>query len=269
MNRMADLQGALPGGDGFRVVIPTRDSAPWIAALADAYDRAGVRPLFIVDRRSSDGTGAVLRHRGCDVAEVLPAEACVEDIVWRISSLTDARWVLRINDDEMPSAALLQWVRVSLHTLMLPAVAFPRRWAWMGSGGRLSYAEHRQLYWMDGHPEVLDPQVRLFQPDRVHYVRTLRTPGFSIEGGLHIAPPEAFICHFDWLARSFAERHAKLVHYETALAGYGLALRYLYLPELLPLTDRCEEPFPTDEFDSLAAVFARCRRRSSGIIAAA
>jgi hypothetical protein len=265
-----DLQGAGAASDGFRVVVPTRDSAPWVAALADAYHRAGVRPLFIVDSRSGDGTHAVLKTLGADAVEVLPADNCVEDIVWRIPSLTDARWVLRIDDDEMPSAALLQWVRVHLHAFTLPTVAFPRRWALRTSDGILSYAEHKQLYYIESQPDLLDPQIRLYQPDKVNYFRRIHSPGFTAEGGTHIAPPEAFICHFDWIARSFEQRHAKLLRYEAALPGCGSALLYFYLPELLHPTDRCEQPFQSREFDALAAVFAQHRRRAShGMIAAA
>jgi hypothetical protein len=58
-------------------VIPTRDSAPWIVALAQAYERVGVRPLFVVDSRSSDGTCGELHRAGADVVEVLPVERTI------------------------------------------------------------------------------------------------------------------------------------------------------------------------------------------------
>src|SRR5271167_2649354 len=87
-------------GCGFRVIVPTRDSAPWVDALVRSYDGLGVRPLFVVDSRSGDGTLAVLRRLGADAIEVLPEAHCVEDIIWRIPSLTDAHWVLRMDDDE-------------------------------------------------------------------------------------------------------------------------------------------------------------------------
>jgi hypothetical protein len=70
-------QSAGAAGDGFRMVIPTRDSAPWIVALAQAYERVGVRPLFVVDSRSSDGTCGELHRAGADVVEVLPVERTI------------------------------------------------------------------------------------------------------------------------------------------------------------------------------------------------
>jgi hypothetical protein len=258
----ADPEVAGEVGDGFRVVVPTRDSAAWIAMVADAYRRVGVRPLFVVDKRSTDGTDAVLAGAGADISHVVPVDDCVEDIIWRIPALTDARWVLRMDDDEMPSAGLLQWVRANLGALTLPKVAFPRRWALYARGGRLSYAEHKQLYYMQSRPDLLDPQVRLFRPDKVKYVRKIHTPGFSIDGGMHIAPREAYICHFDWIARTFEERHAKLMRYELALPGCGSSLLHFYLPELVHPLDRCEVPFETDEFDSLAAMFVNYRMRT-------
>jgi hypothetical protein len=249
------------GDERFRVIVATRDSAAWIGALADAYDCAGIRPLFVVDSRSGDGTVAVLQNLGADVVEVLPASNHIQDIVWRIPSLTDACWVLRINDDEMPSRRLLQWVRSNLDGFTLTKVAFPRRWAFQPPGGRLSYSEHKQLYSVRERPGLLDPQIRLFRPHAVNYTSDLRTPGFTTEGGTHTAPLEAFICHFDWIVRTFAERHAKLLRYETELPGSGSALRHFYLPELIHPADRCEEPFETTEFDTLAAVFALYRTR--------
>ena len=247
--------------DGFRVVVPTRDSAPWIATLAQAYDLGGIRPLFIVDNRSVDGTYSELQRQGADVVGVSPAENCVEDVIWRIPSLTDASWVLRMDDDEMPSAALLQWVRAHLPGMTLPKVAFQRRWALPPSGDRLFYAKHKHLYYMQSQPDMLDPQIRLFQPGKVNYVRNIHTPGFTVEGSMYIAPPEAFICHFDWVARTFEERRAKLLRYEAALPGCGSALLYFYLPELLNSADRYDIPFETTEFHSLAAAFDRYRGR--------
>jgi len=246
--------------DGVRVVVPTRDSAPWIAALATAYRRLGIAPLFLVDSRSTDFTLAELQRVGADAVEVLPAEDCVEDIVWRIPAFTSAPWVLRLDDDEMPSIGMLQWISAN-RAVFTAKVAFPRRWAFMTQDGTLSYAEHRQLYYLQGRPDLLDPQVRLYQPDKVTYIRNIHTPGFTMEGEMHIAPPSAFICHFDWIARSFDERHAKLRRYDLALPGCGFALLYFYLPELLHPADRCDTPFDTNEFDALAAVFAQYRRR--------
>jgi hypothetical protein len=256
----APVESEDAGDDGFRVVVPTRDSAPWIAALAGAYRHVGVRPLFLVDSRSTDGTLGELRRLGADAVEVLPAEDCVEDIVWRIPAFTSSAWVLRLDDDEMPSVGMLQWIRANLRACTAK-VAFPRRWAFMTQDGTLSYAEHRQLYYMEVRPDLLDPQIRLYRPDKVTYTRNIHTPGFTMEGDLHIAPPEAFICHFDWIARSFEERHAKLRRYDIALPGCGFALLYFYLPELLHPVDRCETPFETTEFDVLASVFAQHRRR--------
>jgi hypothetical protein len=96
----------------------------------------------------------------------------------------------------------------------------------------------------------------LFQPDKVSYVRNIHTPGFTLEGGMHIAPPDAFICHFDCIPRSFGERRAKLLRYEAALPGCGSSLLFFYLPELLQPADRREAPFETGGFD------ARCGLRA-------
>jgi len=258
----ADLFSGTAARDGFRVVIPTRDSAGWIDALVSAYNGLDVRPLFVVDKRSTDDTLGVLRRIGADAIEVLPVDNCVEDIIWRLASLTDARWLLRMDDDELPARAMLDWVRVHLEIFTLPTVAFPRRWAMRAADGSLRYAEHRHLFYIESQPTLLDPQIRLYQPDKVNYLRRIHSPGFTADAGMHVAPTEAFICHFDWIARTFEERRAKLMRYEAALPGCAGGLLYFYLPELLPLADRCETRFETSEFDTLAGDFTRYRLRA-------
>jgi hypothetical protein len=247
------------GDRGFRVIVPTRDSAPWIGAIAQAYGCLGVRPLFVLDSRSIDGTFAVLRGIGADAVEILPAENCVEDIIWRLQSLTGADWTLRFDDDEMPSAALLHWVRANLHTLTLPVVAFARRWAIRAPDGLLSFAERKHLYYIQGRPDLLDPQFRLYRPDKVQYCRRIHTPGFALDDAIHIAPPEAFICHFDWVLRSFDERHAKLILYDAELPGCGGSLSYFYLPEPIPPADRRETPANSIHLQLFSQGIARAR----------
>lgn len=224
---MAGLDGAP------RVVVPTRDSTGWIGAVLDAYDRLGVRPLFLVDSRGADGTRRILEARGADVAEVTPEADLVEDMVWRIPSVTDAAWILRFDDDEMPSRTLLEWVASALPGMDADQVAFSRRWCLFSPEGRLRYSRLEDFHWSEARPDLLDPQSRLFRADRVRYVRGIHTAGFEPSAALRLAPAEAFFCHFDWIVRGPAARLAKLRRYEREAAGGGVRFGRFYLPECL------------------------------------
>ena len=241
-----------------RVVVPTRDSARWIGAVLGAYGRLGVRPLFLVDGRSADDTRGILEAAGADVAEVTPEANIVEDMVWRIPSVTDAPWILRF-DDEMPSRALLDWIASALPGMDADQVAFCRRWCLFSAEGRLRYGRLEDFYWSEDRPDLLDPQSRLFRAGRVRYVRSIHTAGFEPSAVLCLAPAEAFFCHFDWIVRGPAARLAKVRRYEREAAGGGAPFGRFYLPECLRPAELRETPFGTDEFEELARSLAAAR----------
>ena len=64
--------------DELTIVVPTRDGAPYAFVIADAYRRAGLSPLFLVDGRSS-------RQYQSDALERIESAAILEDrksVVW-------------------------------------------------------------------------------------------------------------------------------------------------------------------------------------------
>jgi hypothetical protein len=248
----------MTGSDAaFRVVVPTRDSAKWIGVVLGAYRRLGVRPLFLVDSRSADGTRGILEAEGADLAEVTPEADLVEDMVWRIPSVTDAAWVLRFDDDEMPSHALLDWAASALPRAETDQFALSRRWCLLSREGRLRYSRLEDFYWSEARPDLLDPQSRLFRPDRVRFVRDIHTAGFAPSPAMGFAPAEAFFCHFDWIVRAPPARIAKLRRYERQSPGSGGALfGRFYLPECLNPAELRETAFETDEFEDLARALA-------------
>lgn len=235
---------------GYQVIVPTRDSAGWCAAVFGAYQALGVEPMFFYDIRSSDGTLAILHDLGATVIPVEPRFDRVEAILSQVRCHTDAEWVVRFDDDELPSVALVSWLNRSLHSIEEPIVAFSRRDVQF-IDGRLCYARLEDYYFHSVDPTYLDPQWRAFRPRDVEFIDAIHTPGFNV-GTSHTAPASAFFVHFDWILRSFEQRRAKLRRYERQSPGAGWGYAHFYLPELHSPGDLRWTPIETIEFDRLA-----------------
>ncbi len=218
--------------DLFQLVVPTRDSARRLPSFLLAYRSLGLRPLYMLDSRSTDDTAAVLRAAGADVVAVEPEVDRVEGMIGFIATMCrGTRWVLRLDDDEFPSAAMLAWIAANLGDTTRAIISFPRWPCLVGDDGVPCYATVEPFFWRWERPDLCDPQPRLFRPDRVSYGNTaIHSPGFDIaaEG---FAPAAAQFCHFDWVVRTAAERIAKIRDYEAQSAGAGLEYLHQYLPE--------------------------------------
>jgi Glycosyl transferase family 2 len=95
----------------FKVLIPTRDSARWIGIFLDAYRKVGIEPFYVLDTRSADSTLDILWRKQADLIPFAPsadfAEAGMLEFGARHAGVD---WLLRVDDDEFPSRALLRWI---------------------------------------------------------------------------------------------------------------------------------------------------------------
>jgi len=131
-------------------------------------------------------------------------------------------WIFKLDDDEAPSAVLLEGLRAAADP-SVTQVWFPRRWLFGDTGT-----------YLDARPWVPDYQLRLSVNDG----RLVRFPGV-LHVPLEVDGPAAYvdlpIYHLD-LLRPRAERESKVVEYERLHPGMrigGLALNAaFYLPEL-------------------------------------
>ncbi len=233
--------------DSWRIVVPTRDGGGWLAPFARAYARLGVRPLYILDARTRDDSREILTGFGCDVVEVAAEQDRGEDVLWRGAAHADAAWLLRIDDDEMPSRALLRWMEDALPVRSEPSMYVSCRQAWHGG-----YSRMEDFYFNHARPDFLMPQPRLFRPDRVRYVTDLHTPGIDPDGA-GWAPPDKFFLHFDWLVRDEATRWAKLRRYEVQRPGGGRDFVAFSIPEVQDVERLRITKLETDEFAPLLA----------------
>jgi hypothetical protein len=231
----------------FRIVIPTRDGGRWLAAFARGYERLGIRPLYLLDSRTGDDSRAILSGLGCAFVEIAAEQDRGEDVLWRGAAASQADWLLRMDDDELPSVALVDWIRDHGIHRAEPAQYISCRQAWQGGYSRLE-----GLYFNHSRPDFLMPQPRLFRPREVRFTADLHTAGI-VPGDVGWAPAAAFFVHFDWVVRDIAERWSKLVRYEAQRPGGGSEFIHFSIPEYNTAERLRITAFETQEFAPLLA----------------
>ncbi len=239
------------GKPTYRIVVPTRNSASWARTFLRAYKKLQVEPLYLVDSRTTDDTADILADEHVEFKYVTPDKDRVEAIMAKIPTLCQSDWVLRLDDDELPSATLVKWLDSALPQVEENAVSICRRTCLLSRDGLMRYSRAEMLYWDETHPEFLDPQIRLFRPNRVSYKDEIHTPGLIPNSPVYRAPCSAFFAHFDWIIRTAAERINKIRAYDKQVPG---TLKYakFYLAECLSPERLRETDFDTDEFNEVA-----------------
>lgn len=235
----------------YQIVIPTRDSARWVAFFLKAYRNLGVEPLYLVDTRSVDNTPQILQSMQARIEFVTPPFDRVESILSAVPQFVEQDWAIRFDDDEMPSKALIEWLDGNISSFTKPVVALSRRDCLL-MDNQLFYSRLDEYYFLDTDPCYLDPQWRAFKHREVIYNDTIHTAGFQLDEDHQLAPQEAYFIHLDWILRTYEERIAKLEDYEKQTKGAGRKFAHFYLPELHRPQDLRLAALETDEFDLLA-----------------
>jgi hypothetical protein len=216
----------------FRVVVPTRDSAKWVGVFLNAYRALGVEPLYIVDTRSADGTLELLSGMRADLISFTPSGDFVEAGMIEFGSKhCGARWVLRFDDDEFPSRALLKWVATKGIKSLNQGVFLSRRELFL-SKGDIFYSRSDGRYNVPVKHDYLSPQLRFHNVDRVRYLAEVHTPGFEELSYFSFAPMEAPFVHCNCLLRTPMERLEKIRRYEAIEVGSCWRIADEYLPAL-------------------------------------
>ncbi len=236
--------------DTLSVVVPTRDSAGHIDVFL-AYYRANDIPVHLfVDARTSDATAAIGRRHGAAVTIFRMQGAVVEEAIEAISKQAAGRWVLRIDDDELPSLAMMAFVRRAVATGDCPNYAFPRFQCGIGND--------RSLLRNLAFSPLVHRQPRLYRKDAVEYTPSIHTPGFvrSDSSAAANAPISAFMIHLDWTVHSVEWRTRKIEQYDAVEPNGGSQWRDFYLIEENALAQLYFEALPTAEFVPVARALA-------------
>lgn len=215
--------------DRFTVVVPTINSARWIADLHRYYSSIDVEPLYCVDSRSRDDTWAILQEVGARTISVASELRRVEALIVQLKDRVDTPWILRVDDDECPSAELIAWIRSRRIRWTHDVIAIVRRWLRFSAAGDLEFAASGSWDWRRSQNGE-DRQFRLYQKDAVDYVTDIHTPGFKVKAATQ-APMRALLYHFDWIVRSRRQRLEKTRAYDEQHDNSGESKAWFYLPE--------------------------------------
>ena len=212
------------------VVIPTINSMHWLGHLIDHYRGLDVSVVFAVDARTSDETRKVLAKKKSAYFEVRGEHPRVESLMQNIVSKLKSQWILRLDDDEVPSPALLKFVDKAIEGSTEFTWGFPRVYLrYERALDEVQYSRFLPIGPIGG----ADRQWRLFSKSGVKLADALHTPGF-IANCKREAPGDAVMFHFDWVLRSLGERITKVRSYEAQDRTPARALAHLCLYEMVP-----------------------------------
>jgi glycosyltransferase involved in cell wall biosynthesis len=208
------------------VAIPTINSAAYIDLILGYYAAVGLPVTVFVDRKTTDRTLSICKSLAKHVAEIMNPTWRVEYALPDISQRLGTPWILRLDDDELPSLQMLKFVAQVIRENSADVVGFPRYQCDVSRTGDMFF--HR-LH----DPFNIHRQWRLYRPDRIRYVSDLHTPGFVWGDGVVsiAAPANAAMIHLDWAVHSFAERAKKLERYDADTPGMGSKFRHYYLAD--------------------------------------
>jgi len=218
--------GSFEFTEDLSIVIPTINSSRYIDIILEFYRDHGIPVIVFVDDRSVDDTFAIAKRVAQNILSVSnPGAFVAEGLIERMSQACRTKWTLRIDDDELPSLALMKFVREAITHEDIDTYNFPRHQCAVSRTGKL--LSHRDLSPLDHR------QWRLYQPAKVRFIHGVHTPGFSLDQDLRVeaAPSEASMIHLDWAVHTYDERRRKVERYDAHTENAGTKWRAFYLYE--------------------------------------
>lgn len=241
-----------PGGN-LSIVVPTLNSESYIDIILQYYSDHGIDIQVFVDDKSTDSTAAVVDRMGFPT-HTFGGVRVIEEAIQLIAARAGTEWVLRIDDDELPSLAMIERVRMlTANTADGPDVYNFARW-------QCAVNARGELIRNHAHSPLYHQQWRLFRAAKVRYTSDIHTPGI-IPGDAPLAVHNPVACamiHLDWAVHSRDSRVEKIARYDAVKEGAGSSSRNYYLIEDDPIAQLYFEPFPAPEF---AATARRIRDR--------
>lgn len=242
-----------------RIVIPTMNSQDYLETTLSYYRDIGLPVTVIVDSKSADETELIARTCAKEVVLIHNSSNVVEGMIQELSLKFETQWILRIDDDELPSIPMLNFVATMLDNEKIHAVGFPRKQCAVSKKG---FIKSSKLHSASSHT-----QWRMYKPAFVNYRSDIHTPGFSpLSEQSIIAPQECFMIHLDWSLHTYQNRLAKINRYDQHASEMGSKWRSFYLfeeddqhgllcfekitnPEFGPIANKIRNLFPNNCLD--------------------
>jgi len=233
------------------VIVPTINSAEHLDIVLEYYKRMGVAPVIFVDAKSTDDTFRVA-SRSCEHVHLVEnPHGWVEGMIERISRTVPTGWALRVDDDELPSRAVLEMCKGDLSGIAEPVVSFPRRNCGLTRAGQFAF---------DGRSDE-DHQFRLYRVNVVEYRSDIHSPAIFVDRNLSMQDPHLLI-HFDWAVHSYEQRRSKVERYDRIATSAGDRFRKGILFEEDPELPGACVALNAPEFVPVAAAIANRFPRS-------
>jgi glycosyltransferase involved in cell wall biosynthesis len=203
------------------IIVATRNSETYISIILDYYERLGVSVHVFVDSSSTDDTFGIASSRKFHRVEFIENKfGRVEAVIEDMSRRAERDWILRLDDDEVPSLALLRFAQQA--SMGEPCVYGIRR---------LQCGLSKEGFWAAGLFDNSDHiQWRLYDRREVEFETSLHSAGIVVMGAV-FAPKEAFMIHLDWIVHSLDERTAKIESYDRQSPMGGSRWKDFYLIE--------------------------------------
>lgn len=244
----------------YKIYIPTRNSGAWIDKIIRYYQVLNINPVFIADSRSNDDTINILKSNRADYFEFLPEDDYAEaGMVEFASKVIGSKWLLRLDDDELPSKRLISQLDTFCSHKEYDSWAISRRevfeyentFVYSRWPSRIQYFINN--YQSPGIIEILQPFPRLYRLDRVKYINKVHTAGYTISGRTGYADNELFIVHFQGLVKTPEQRLEKVRKYADIGNRFDAwSVTDEYLPEYL---DKDLYDFSADGMDEFQEIF--------------
>lgn len=136
----------LPRSGDLTIAIATVNSARYIDIILRYYREHGLAVMLFVDDRSVDDSLAKARELAPEaISTSNPGGFIAEDLIEKMSRACPTKWLLRIDDDKLPSLSMMDFVRNAVRNDTPDVYAFPRqRCAVSRKGALLRHGEVRR-----------------------------------------------------------------------------------------------------------------------------